>query len=156
MCLFILKQICMLEGMHAYMDVSIRKHGGNDRGYKNIPHIEMYFSRACSQFYPHFSPYLFIFPYLSFSHIVAPLWSFAMSPFRMQPKGPCEFRPLALKLNSKDGVIWMLPGGCQLALGRADQVAGWRMPIRARLPSPSLRGHLLCVEKLWGLSAVAS
>lgn len=71
-------------------------------------------------------------------------------------QGPGEGLPLALQLNREDGVIRTLPGGCQLVLGRADRVAGWRMRVDARLPAPSLRGHLLRVEKLWSLSMVAS
>lgn len=74
----------------------------------------------------------------------------------MQCRGPSEGLPLALELNREDGVIRTLPGGCQLVLGRADRVAGWRMRVDARLPAPSLHGHLLCVEKLCSLSAVAS
>lgn len=94
---------------------------------------------------PLFSLHLFIYPSISLSHIVAPLWSFAMSPFRMQRRGPCEFRPLALKLNSEDGVIWELPGGCQLALGWADQVAGMvdACPCQAPTAFPSV--DICCV-----------
>lgn len=113
-------------------------------GYKNFSHIEMYLRRAYTQLPPPL--HLFIYPlYLSLSHIVAPLWSFAMSPFRMQRRGPCEFRPLALKLNSEDGVIWELPGGCQLALGWADQVAGMvdACPCQAPTAFPSV--DICCV-----------
>lgn len=49
---------------------------------------------------------------------------------------PAEGLPLALELNREDGVIRTLPGGCQLVLGRADRVAGWRMRVDARLPAP--------------------
>ena len=133
------------------------KHGGNTGGTVNVPHIEMYLS--CAQCPP---PFLSLFislcssVSLTLSHIVAPLCSFAPSPFRMQRRGPGEGLPLALQLNREDGVIRALPGGCQLVLGRADRVAGRRMRVDARLPAPSLRGHLLCVEKLWSLSVVAS
>lgn len=74
----------------------------------------------------------------------------------MQCRGPSEGLPLALELNREDGVIRMLPGGCQLVLGRADREVRWRMHVDARLPAPPLHGHLLSVEKLWSLSVVAS
>lgn len=55
------------------------------------------------------SPFLSLYPImvfcLSLSHIVAPLCSFAQSPFRMQRRGPDEGLPLALELNREDCVI---------------------------------------------------
>lgn len=75
----------------------------------------------------------------------------------MQRRGPAEGLPLALELNREDGVIRTLPGGCQLVLGRADRVAGWRMCVDARLPAPSPpRTSAACMEKLQSLSVVAS
>ena len=63
----------------------------------------------------------------------------------MQRGGPAEGLPLALELNREDGVIRALPGGCQLVLGRADRVAGWRMCVDARLPAPSPSADICCV-----------
>lgn len=148
-----LKQIGLFGGLQASKDVSIRKTCGEHRGNKYVPHIDMNLSWACTHTPlppPHsLSHYIFS---VSLSHIEAPLCSFARSPFRMQCRGPDEGLPLALKLNREDCVIWILPGGCQLVLGRADRVAGWRMHADARLPAPSTHGHLLCVEKLCILS----
>lgn len=63
---------------------------------------------------------------------------------------PVRPSPLALQLNREDGVIRMLPGGCQLVLGRADRVASWRVdacPGQApmqRLPSVDI----CCMQKI--------
>jgi len=65
MCLFILRQICMFEGMHAAKDVSMRKTWREHSGNKHVPHIEMHLSWACTQGPPHLSFYLFMLLCLS-------------------------------------------------------------------------------------------
>lgn len=118
------------------------KHGG-DTDTTNVPNIEMYLSLACTQC-----------PSSPFSLIIS-LMRLCVPPalthrgttvklgvhFECCIGAPVRPSPLALQLNREDGVIRMLPGGCQLVLGRADRVASWRVdacPCQApmqRLPS---------------------
>lgn len=69
--------------------------------------------------------------------------------FEWRTGAPVRPYPLALQPNSEDGVIRMLPGGCQLVLGRADRVASWRVdacPCQApmqHLPSTDI----CCIRK---------
>lgn len=64
--------------------------------------------------------------------------------FQWRTGAPVRPSPLALQLNREDGVIRVLPGGCQLLLGRAHRVASWRVdacPCQApmqRLPSTDI------------------
>lgn len=136
----------MFGGADAARDVSIRKkkkHGRNTDTTTNVPNIEMYLSLACTQC-----------PSSSFSLIIS-LMRLCLAAalthrgttvklgvhFECCTGAPVRPSPLALQLNREDGVIRMLPGGCQLVLGRADRVASWRVgacPCQApmqRLPS---------------------
>lgn len=105
------------------------KHGGNSDTTTNVPNIEMYLSLACTQCPS--SPFSLI---ISLMRLCLPTALTHRGTtvklgvhFEWCTGAPVRPSPLALQLNREDGVIRMLPGGCQLVLGRADRVASWRV-----------------------------
>lgn len=81
-CLFILKQICMLEGMQGSIDVSIRVTWREHELQKRPSHWDVL------ELSPPISLCLSLYVPLSLSHIVALLCSFASRPFSYAAQGP--------------------------------------------------------------------
>lgn len=137
--------MCLGEQMQPRM-LGSEKHGGNSDATTNVPNIETYLSLACTQCPS--SP----------SSLIISLMCLCLPPalthrgttvklgvhFQWRTGAPVRPSPLALQLNREDGVIRVLPGGCQLLLGRAHRVASWRVdacPCQApmqRLPSTDI------------------
>lgn len=89
------------------------KHGGNT-SYKNVLHIEMHLSWAPP---PHLSLFISLRSSVSLTYSSPTVKLCLSSLFVCSAGAPSEGLPSALELNREDGVIWTLPGGCQLVLG---------------------------------------
>lgn len=115
--------------MQPRMLESEKQAGNSDATTTNVPNIETYLSLACTQCPS--SP----------SSLIISLMRLCLPPalthrgttvklgvhFQWRTGAPVRPSPLALQLNREDGVIRVLPGGCQLLLGRAHRVASWRV-----------------------------
>ena len=147
----------MLEGMHAAKDVSIRKTCRELRGNQKIPpHIEMYLSCTQCPLSLFLSLSLFISlcssVSLRLSHIVAPLCSFAPSPFSYAARGPRWGPSLGSRTKQRR---WCYQSAARRLSARIGP--GWpsgRLADVCRCQAPSafpLGGHLLRVWKSCGV-----